>query len=60
MSKEPSRLPGPKHLVTLVRATRADTDEQLLESWLASLNSAHTRRNFETTARRFLCIGAGD
>jgi integrase/recombinase XerD len=34
--------------------TRASTDEQLLESWLASLGSTHTRVNFETTARRFL------
>jgi integrase/recombinase XerD len=45
----------PAHrVVSVVRATRANTDEQLLSSWLASLNSAHTRRNFETTARRFL------
>jgi hypothetical protein len=29
-------------------------DEQLLQSWLDSLNSPHTRRNFETTARRLL------
>jgi hypothetical protein len=36
-------------------AGRADaSDDQLLASWLASLNSAHTRANFETTARRFL------
>lgn len=42
------------HSVTIVRATRAETDEQLLASWLVSLNSPHTRRNFETTARRFL------
>ena len=34
--------------------TRASTDEQLLESWLASLLSEHSRRNFEVTARRFL------
>jgi site-specific recombinase XerD len=36
------------------RATRATTDEQLLASWVASLSSAHTRANFEVTARRFL------
>jgi site-specific recombinase XerD len=36
------------------RATRATTDEQMLASWLASLNSEHTRVNFEVTARRFL------
>jgi integrase/recombinase XerD len=41
-------------IVSTVQATRADTDETLLQSWLASLNSPHTRRNFETTARRFL------
>jgi integrase/recombinase XerD len=41
-------------ITDLGRATRAETDEQLLESWLASLNSAHSRRNFEVTARRFL------
>jgi integrase/recombinase XerD len=45
----------PAHrIVSLVRATRADTDEALLKSWLDSLGSPHTRRNFETTARRFL------
>ena len=38
----------------LGKATRADGDDQMLESWLASLNSAHSRRNFEVTARRFL------
>jgi integrase/recombinase XerD len=38
----------------VVNATRAETDEQLLQSWLASLNSQYTRRNFEITARRFL------
>jgi integrase/recombinase XerD len=36
------------------KATRAESDKQMLESWLASLSSAHSRRNFETTARRFL------
>ena len=48
MSKLPARA------VSIVRATRASTDEALLESWLASLNSTHSRRNFETTLRRFL------
>jgi integrase/recombinase XerD len=46
-----TRVPAP---IRLIRATRADTDEQLLTSWLASLGSDHTKRNFETTARRFL------
>jgi site-specific recombinase XerD len=41
-------------VTTLGKATRATTDEQMLASWLASLNSEHTRVNFETTARRFL------
>src|SRR5215475_6542122 len=46
----------PAHLGTVIvaRATRADTDEELLSSWLSSLTSTHTRRNFETTARGFL------
>jgi integrase/recombinase XerD len=38
----------------VVRATKADSDEALLESWLESLTSKHSRRNFERTARRFL------
>jgi integrase len=37
----------------VLRGTRAETDEQLLQ-WLDSLHPPHTRRNFETTARRFL------
>src|SRR5262245_17428958 len=45
----------PAHrVVSLVRATRAESDEELLSSWLASLGSQHTRRNFEQTAQRFL------
>jgi integrase/recombinase XerD len=40
--------------VEIVRATRADSDEALLSSWVASLGSPHSRRNFERTARRFL------
>jgi hypothetical protein len=35
-------------------ATSAETDEQLLQSWLASLNSPNSRRNFEQTGRAFL------
>jgi hypothetical protein len=35
------------------RGNCAENDEQLLESWLANLTSAHSRRNFEVTARRF-------
>jgi integrase/recombinase XerD len=45
----------PAHrVVSVVRATRADSDEELLTSWLESLGSPHSRRNFEQTARRFL------
>jgi integrase/recombinase XerD len=45
----------PAHrVVTVVRATRADSDGQLLTSWLDSLGSPHSRRNFEQTTRRFL------
>src|SRR5262245_58858364 len=51
MSRELSKPLAP---VIVARATRADSDEQLLSSWLSSLTSAHTRRNFETTARGFL------
>jgi hypothetical protein len=47
---------NPTALVPAVayRATRADNDEALLASWLDSLGSEHTRRNFETTARKVL------
>jgi integrase len=47
--KVPANLP-----ITLVKATRAESDEALVRSWLRSLNSPHTQRNFEVTARRFL------
>jgi integrase/recombinase XerD len=53
MADEENRLPAIQ-ITTLGRATRAQNDEQILESWLASLNSAHTRKNFEITARRFM------
>ena len=48
-NKVPANLP-----ITLVKATRAESDETLVKSWLRSLNSPHTQRNFEVTARRFL------
>jgi integrase/recombinase XerD len=47
-------VPAHRSPVQIVRATRANTDEQLLASWVGSLGSPHTRRNFEQTARRFL------
>jgi integrase/recombinase XerD len=50
MSKDLAK--PPQRIVT--QGTRADSDQQLLESWLASLASPHTRINFEITARRFL------
>jgi integrase/recombinase XerD len=53
MANEKTTLPGIR-VTALDKATRAESDEQLLESWLASLLSAHSRRNFEVTARRFL------
>jgi integrase/recombinase XerD len=46
-------MPAPIAITTLA-ATSATTDEQLVASWVASLNSDHTRRNFETTANRFM------
>jgi len=50
------------HVVTLAQVafedahTRARNDSELLDSWLASLNSPRTRANFATTARRFLAL----
>src|SRR5262245_59689433 len=40
--------------VIIARATRAENDAEVLDSWVASLESDHSRRNFETTAKRFL------
>jgi site-specific recombinase XerD len=40
--------------VQIYAATKASNDAQLLDSWIKSMNSSHTRRNFGTTARRFL------
>jgi site-specific recombinase XerD len=48
-TKVPANLP-----ITFVKATRAESDEALLKSWLRSLGSLHTQRNFEVTAKRFL------
>jgi integrase/recombinase XerD len=42
------------HRIDTLRVTRAETDEQLLPSWLDNLHSPHTRLNFEITARSFL------
>jgi hypothetical protein len=53
---EKSDLPAVQISTLSTKATRAQNDEQLPESWLASLISQHSRRNFETTARRFLAL----
>jgi integrase/recombinase XerD len=53
MARDKTGLPAVQ-VTALGRATRAENDEEILRSWLASLTSAHTRRNFEVTARRFL------
>src|SRR5262245_25852988 len=50
----PKNLPARPSSLAVIRATRANNDEEVLASWLASLTSDHTRRNFEVTARRFL------
>jgi integrase/recombinase XerD len=52
MSSEETKLLAVQ-ITMLARATRAENDEQMLASWLANLHSAHSRRNFEVTARRF-------
>jgi integrase/recombinase XerD len=38
---------------TLTAGTRAKNDDELVKSWLASLTSDHTRRNFAKTVDRF-------
>ena len=53
MSDETTKLPA-AITITAIAATSATTDRQLVDSWVASLGSAHSRRNFETTATRFL------
>src|SRR5215831_15199040 len=40
--------------VDALGATRARNDEELVASWLDSLRSAHSRRNFAIIAQRFL------
>ena len=52
MSDDTPKLPAVT--ITSIAATSATTDRQLVDSWLAGLRSPHTRRNFETTALRFL------
>ena len=45
-------LPQPQSLA----ATKADSDQKLLASWLDSLGSPHTRRAYNATGSRFLAI----
>jgi integrase/recombinase XerD len=42
-----------QRIQTLEVGTRAKTDAALVDSWLASLRSEHTRRNFKMTVERF-------
>jgi site-specific recombinase XerD len=51
----PKRTTLPAHRIgTLTVGTRAKSDAELVRSWADSLRSAHSRRNFETTALRLL------
>ena len=43
-----------RRIGTLTAGTRARSDAELVGSWVQSLSSTHTRRNFEKTALRFL------
>ena len=52
MSDDTPKLPAIS--ITWIAATSATTDEAMVASWLAGLRSAHTRRNFEISAQRFL------
>src|SRR5262245_4446995 len=52
----PRNLPARPSSLTVIRATRANNDEEVLASWLASLTSDQTRRNFEVTDRRLLAV----
>src|SRR5215510_7459042 len=47
-------LPDIYRPIIVTRVTRAETDEQLLSSWVEGLQSDHSRRNFERTTREFL------
>ena len=52
MSDDTPMLPAVRTVA--MGATRARSEEALVASWLASLKSAHSRRNFAMTAQRFL------
>lgn len=53
MSNDTPKLPAVR-IEAQTLATRAANDAQIVESWLDSLGSPHTRRNFERTAAAFL------
>jgi site-specific recombinase XerD len=55
MSDRPAK-PSTRITVAHGVATRARSDDELVHSWLASLASAHSRRNFGVTAKRFLKV----
>ena len=52
MSDDTPSLPAIR--IEALSATRARNDDELVASWLDSLRSAHSRRNFAMTAQRFL------
>jgi hypothetical protein len=52
MSDDTPMLPAVQ--IVAMSATRAQSDEALVASWLDNLKSAHSRRNFAMTAQRFL------
>jgi integrase/recombinase XerD len=47
------KLPAPVSIARPI-GTKAATDQQLLDSWIANLTSPHSKQNFGMTARRFL------
>jgi site-specific recombinase XerD len=52
MSDDTPALPAIR--IEALSATRARNDEELVTSWLDSLRSAHSQRNFAMTAQRFI------
>jgi site-specific recombinase XerD len=53
MASQKPNLPAQRITVAVI-ATRARSDRELIDSWVASLSSPHSRRNFAATALRFL------
>jgi integrase/recombinase XerD len=48
-----AKLPAPVSIARPI-GTKATTDQQLVASWVANLTSAHSKRDFDVTSRRFL------